>query len=459
MVIANGSLSMYQRFGNPNYQGGSPQREPSAQYAAGRMVKPQPEKAVGATLGAAPPSGATHAHFSYLPPNKIESYDPTRPAVADSVEESSAQFSDPPPPTDSQGSSANDPTMTAFWLNADTISPLSPPLDGGWMAQSNRDFTAMYRQCAVTSGTNYCSPTATEAPTQFPGGMSVKGTLDSITAPGMPAKDAAIPDGNFANYEGILGGKQEFSIGDSMEVGHGNKWEYRKGNGHEFKDGNKFEFDLSGYTVGYSWDKLEISYGKGTSTEIGYFEGKTEFCYISGNSSAYERFDGDKTEESSVNSSYVTEIVRDLARETSHIARKEEYSAVGGSVGLSVGGPSFELSANAKIEIETAAKVEVYAGALAEITLALKCEINPFTVFKIGAEKTEAEEAENKFSVLKNEVSAMKTDLYDVQANSSVCKLVNVQAEIKNAIAELKKTNALLNSTMIAVETGSTFII
>ena len=454
MEIANGSFSMYQRFGNPNYHGESPQAEPAAQFAGGRPKRLRPgakelpqsaDRTAGTSAQFSSSSGGGSSGGSSGGGNNSDNGEPQNDDQA-------------------EGKNAGDTPMLAFWnkVNGERwsingVKNSDAPVTN-WQTQSVEDFTAMYRAFAVQPTTHYHSPDDNSAPTSFPS-MSGSGSLNTITAQGMPAKGTADPDALFANYEACVGGKQEFIIGDAMEVAHGNKWEYRKGNAHEFKDGNKFEFDLSGYTVGYSWNKLEISYGKGTSKEVSYLEGKKEFCYISGSSSTYERFGGDKTEESSVNSSYVTETVRDLARETSHIARKEEYSAVGGSVALAVGGPSFEMSVNLKVEIEAAAKLEIYLGALCEITLALKCEINPFSVHKIGLEETEAKAMDLRLAAMEQATAAVDTKVDGLNILTAAAIKDSVAAAMKDVGVEMEKSGATLSTVGAHLKTGFTMVL
>jgi len=90
---------------------------------------------------------------------------------------------------------------------------------------------------------------------------------------------------------------------------------------------------VNGNTYNYNWGNQEVTFNKGPTQSFEYSDDCWEYKYSS-SSNSFENINGPKVEVSQIQSSNATETVYGLAKETSNVGEKIEFSDVGASLGL-----------------------------------------------------------------------------------------------------------------------------
>jgi type VI secretion system VgrG family protein len=275
--------------------------------------------------------------------------------------------------------------------------------------------------------------------------------------PGLAKGNVEDVETAFANYEASYGGAQTISIGRNIALSYGDSWEKSYGDTYSWSHGHAFEINLTGNSYSYhlaSHD--EVSWQKGTVNEYSFGDTKKSYSYIETEES-YSKVNVKKKEVSETQTSESTETVHDLARSTENIGRKEEFSAVGASVNLAIGGPQFEMSLNGpKLSIEGAllsVGLEIGIGVV-EISLAKKLEISAGSTTKLElVNETDLKPKHDDLVVMKTELTTLNTELGALDVTTQQAEITTKEAEIatkklaiSNATTELRKSTLGLYS-------------
>jgi type VI secretion system secreted protein VgrG len=277
-----------------------------------------------------------------------------------------------------------------------------------------------------------------------------------LTYPGQQPALSPAPDFGklFANFTATAGGTQKFSLGDDIWVMHGDQYLYRRGTICSYQIGDQHNFGVNGNTYNYNWGNQEVTFNKGPTQSFEYSDDCWEYKYSS-SSNSFENINGPKVEVSQIQSSNATETVYGLAKETSNVGEKIEFSDVGASLGLACGGAQFEMSLNGpklSIEAELCASINLALKAELEIGASVSLSVGAKAEFEVEHMKIVASDSSVK--ALEGSMTAVETKLKTLATKDSVVALESEQAKLSATATELKSGLAQLDSRVTKIKSG-----